>query len=198
MTTPATLSVPAFAEHIGCKRHYGYELKKDGRLVMAPDGKQVLVAESIARIAATRDPSKQGVAERHAQARGAAAATGHQVDEDDSADTADAADLPATAGGLYNFQDSKAKREHYAAEREHDQYLKDAGELSERKQVMAVFADAGTTLRSKLEAWQATLPPQLAGRDEAAIRITLADQTERILHELVAVFTKWADSAKAD
>lgn len=187
MNTPAVLSVPAFAEHIGCKRHYGYELKKDGRLVMAPDGKNVLVAESIARIAATRDPAKQGVAERHAQDRGAHANTGHDTTPDDQADPTE-----APTGNGYNFQDSKAKREHYAAEREHTTFLKEAGQLMDRTEVAATFARAGTTLRSKLESWQATLPPQLAGRDEAAIRIVLADQVERILHDLVDTFGRMA------
>jgi hypothetical protein len=190
MITPAILSVPAFAEHIGCKRHYGYELKKDGRLVMAADGKNVLVAESIARIAATRDPAKQGVAERHAHDRGAHVDTGHATATDDQDDPGE---QPTVNG--YNFQVSKAKREHYAAEREHTTYLKEAGQLMERSEVVAAFAVAGTTLRSKLEGWQATLPPQLAGRDEAAIRIVLADQVERILHDLVDSFGRMATQA---
>ena len=188
MTTPTVLSVPAFADHIGCKRHYGYELKKDGRLVMAPDGKNVLVAESITRIAATRDPARQGVAERHAAARGAYVETGHATDQDTDPDDRDTADG-------YNFQDSKAKREHYAAERERTNYLKESGLLMERTEVVAAFAMAGTALRSKLEAWQATLPPQLCGREEAAIRIVLADQVERILIDMVDTFNRQSSEA---
>lgn len=190
MTTETVMSIPAFAEHIGCKRHYGYELKKDGRLVMAPDGKNVLVAESIERIAATRDPAKQAVAERHAAARGADVQTGHATPQDPDDSTNEPTDLPT--GNGYNFQDSKAKREHYAAEREHTTFLKEAGQLMERSEVVSTFASAGATLRGKLEAWQATLPPQLAGRDEAAIRIVLADQVERILHDLVDTFGRMA------
>lgn len=193
MTTPTIMSVPEFAEHIGCKRQYGYQLKKEDRLVMAPDGKKVLVAESIARIAATRDPAKQGVAVRHAATRGADVDTGHATDLDMQDPASDPADPPA--GNGYNFQDSKAKREHYAAEREHTTFLKEAGELSERSAVLASYSMAGTTLRNKLESWQATLPPQLAGRDEAAIRIVLADLVERILLDLVDTFSRLSAEA---
>lgn len=202
METPTQLTIPDFAAHIGCKRNYGYQLRKEGRLVMAADGKHVLVLESIERIAATRDPSKAGVAARHAAARGAAAQTGHAQNQPqalaNSANTATnsvASDEPGPdepTGALYDFQSAKAKREHWAAEREHAQYLKEAGELMERTAVVAAFADAGAAMRASLEAWQATLPPQLVGLDEAAIRITLADQVEHLLHNLVDRFTRAA------
>lgn len=188
---PAILSVPAFAEAIGKSRTYGYQLKNEGRLVMAPDGKNVLGPESLARWDATKDPAWQGVADRHAAARGS------DVDTDDTTDPDDTATDPPNppTGNGYNFQDSKAKREHYAAEREHTTFLKEAGELSERSAVLASYSMAGTTLRNKLESWQATLPPQLAGRDEAAIRIVLADQVERILLDLVDTFNRLSAEA---
>lgn len=190
---PPQLSVPDFSAHIGCKRTYAYQLKKEGRLVMAPDGKNVLVADSIARIAATRDPAHQAVAVRHAATRGADVDTGHATDLDTQDPATDPPDQPT--GNGYNFQDSKAKREHYAAEREHTTFLKEAGELSERSAVLASYSMAGTTLRNKLESWQATLPPQLAGRDEAAIRIILADLVERILLDLVDAFNRLSAEA---
>lgn len=201
------MTVPEFAAHIGCKRNYGYQLKKDGRLVMADDGKHVLVAESKARIAATRDPSKAGVAARHAAERGAPAQTGHaqnqsiapatpaQAATNSVADPENGqADHPAA---LYDFQNAKAKREHWAAEREHAQYLKEAGDLMERSAVVAAFADAGATLRAGLEAWQVTLPPQLVGLEESAIRTTLADQVERLLHDLVDKLGRMAEQGSA-
>ncbi len=66
---PETLTPRQLAERLGYKPHYGNQLAKDGRFVFAPDGKRVLVAESIARFNATKDPSKQGVADRHAATR---------------------------------------------------------------------------------------------------------------------------------
>ena len=195
---PATLPLRDFCAHIGVKASYGYDLRRAGRLVLADDGKAVQVAESIARIAATRDPAHQAVAERHAAERGAAALTGHAPTpapapaagegEGAGADGEEESAEPRS----YNYQASKAKREHFAAERERLEYRKASGDLMERQAVTGAFADAGVTLRGKLEAWSAVLPPQLAGRDEAAIRATLADQVEMVLRDLVDRFNRFA------
>lgn len=186
---PATgdeiISVRDFAVREGYRANYGHELAKAGRLVMAPDGKHCLARASHERFHASKDPSKQGVADRHAAGREAAAAAVPQVPADAGQDKPD-------DGALYDFQNAKAKREHWAAEREHAAYRKEAGELMERGDVVAAFADAGATVRSKLEAWSATLPPQLAGRDEAAIRAVLADQVEQVLRELADKFGRMA------
>lgn len=196
---PETLSVPEFSEYIGCKRTYAYQLKKEGRLVLTDDGKMVRVAESIARIAETRDPSKAGVASRHANARGAQAMTGHSESQEQQTQTETEQDSeqefsPASRG--YDFQTAKAKREHWAAEREHASWRKEAGELMEKAEVIAMMADAGATLRGRLEAWSATLPPQLVGRDENAIRATLSDQVERLLNDLADKFNRMAGEAE--
>lgn len=181
MTTPETLTPREFAARLGYKPHYGNQLAKDGRLVFAPDGKRVLVQESIARFEATKDPSRQGVADRHAQGRAAAQAAPAvpPADPDDEAGGDSGGDVP-----MYDFHNAKAKREHWAAEREHAAFRKDAGELIELTTHIAAMADVGATVRSKLEAWASTLPPQLAGRDEAAVRATLADQVELLLRAL--------------
>ena len=175
---PDTLTPREFAERLGYKPHYGNQLKKDGRLVMAPDGKHVLLAESHARFEATKDPSRAGVAARHAQARAKAPEPApEKTDETD--DSADWESAPR-----YDFQNAKANREHWAAEREHAAFRKDAGELIELTTHIAAMADVGATVRAKLEAWASTLPPQLAGRDEAAVRATLVDQVELLLRDL--------------
>lgn len=177
MTAPETLTPREFAARLGYKPNYGNQLAKDGRLVFAPDGKRVLVAESIARFEATKDPSRQGVADRHAAGRAAPA----------PAPAAPPADPDEDAGGdvpMYDFHNAKAKREHWAAEREHAAFRKEAGELIELTTHIAAMADVGATVRAKLEAWASTLPPQLAGRDEAAVRATLADQVELLLREM--------------
>lgn len=207
MSTPAIMSIPDFGAYLGHGRTYGYQLQKEGRLVMADDGVNVLVVQSEARVRATQDPSKAGVRERHAKARRAKHQNGHAQNQHpariETAQTATETianpengqeDAPAT---MYDFQGAKAKREHWAAEREHAQYLKEAGELMERSAVVAAFADAGATLRSGLEAWQVTLPPQLVGLDESAIRTTLADQVERLLHDLVDKLGRMAEQEKS-
>ena len=178
--TTETLTPRQLAERLGYKPQYGNQLAKEGRFVFATDGKRVLVAESIARFNATKDPSKQGVADRHAATREAAAQAPVPAPEPDPEEDGDG----ATDGTRYDFHASKAKREHWAAEREHAAFRKDAGELIELAQHIAAMADVGATVRSKLEAWASTLPPQLAGRDEAAVRATLADQVELLLSDV--------------
>ena len=190
---PETLTPRQLAERLGYKPHYGNQLAKDGRFVFAPDGKQVLVQESIARFNATKDPSKQGVADRHALTRaGQSSPLGPTTSPQTRMVTplrngeispSDGERSPSDAQE-YDYQSSKAKREHWAAEREHAAFRKDAGELIELAQHIAAMADVGATVRSKLEAWASTLPPQLAGRDEAAVRATLADQVELLLSDV--------------
>ena len=196
MTDPNAITRQQLADLIGARSpSYINELEKNGRAIRAPDGKLWLKAESLAAYRAGKDPSKQGVADRHAAAR--AASERQPTDGSTDAPVIQAKedpDEPGT-GGYYNFQDSKAKREHYAAEREQDAFRKEAGQLMERGAVIAAFAEAGTTLRARLETWQTTLPPQLAGRDEAAIRIVLADQVERMLLDLVDTFSRMASEA---
>src|SRR5690606_28339636 len=56
----------------GWKASYVTQLKAANRLVLTPDRRRVLVADSLRLIEDTRDPSKAGVAARHAAARGSA------------------------------------------------------------------------------------------------------------------------------
>jgi hypothetical protein len=58
-----------FARLQGVGRARVSQLAKDGRLVLADNGKDVNVLASIALIDATRDPSKIETVERHAKAR---------------------------------------------------------------------------------------------------------------------------------
>lgn len=200
MTDPTlTLTLGEFCDRINVKRSYGTQLRNEGRLVMAADGKRVLVQASIDRIEATRDPSKAGVAARHAEQRGAPADTGHQVDTPAAAaPTTEAADATDPAAGLYDFQSSKAKREHWAAEREHAQFRKEAGELIERSVHIAAFASLGALLRSKLEGWAAILPPQLVGRDEAGMAAAIAEQVEYLLNDISAAAQRQAQAEQGD
>jgi len=71
---PATEGVRAFARRLGCRPGYVTELRRRGRLVLTHDGKAICVADSLARIEATRDPTKAGVRDYHARARQNAAA----------------------------------------------------------------------------------------------------------------------------
>lgn len=175
--TPATLTQKAFAEHIGCRPSYITKLKQDGRLVIGDDG-LVRVAESIARIEATRDPAKRAVAERHAAERGATlqAAAGEGADKP--------AEDPATLA-YPDYQAARAKREHYAAEREEMRYRQEAGELLVAVEVEGEVATILTELRTRLEVLPDTLGPQLAPiTDEQQVRTRLAEEIELALAEV--------------
>jgi hypothetical protein len=187
MTDPNHITRQQLADLIGARApSYINELEKTGRAFRAPDGKLWLKAESLAAWRASKDPSKQGVADRHAAARAA------PTQPDPPADPP--AEEPAPRYSEYNYQESKAKSEHFAAAREQAAYLKEAGELVEHSKMMATFSEAGTTIRAKLESWQTTLPPQLAGRDESAIRTAIADQVEAVLTDLVEIFGRMASN----
>ena len=69
---------------------------------------------------------------------------------------------------------------------------KEIGEQVDRAEVVAAFADAGATLRSKLQTLAWVLPPQLVGRYEATIRAAVADQVQRMLSDLADRFERAA------
>ncbi len=178
MTTPATLTQRQFADHIGCRPSYVTKLKQEGRLVLTDDAKRVCVAESIARIEATRDPAKRAVAERHATERGGAlqAPAGEGTDK-----------APEDPAGLANpdYQAARAKREHFAAEREEMRYRQEAAELLVAVEVEGEVASILTELRTRLEALPDTLGPQLAPiTDEQQVRTRLAEEIELALGEV--------------
>lgn len=190
MTHPATAPLKTFAAILGCKPSYVTALKKAGRLVLTDDGKAVRVAESLARIEATRDPSMAGVAARHAQARGAelAAPAGGAVapaaeqggavvppkdpqdpDEPDSDESPD-------------YQRWRARKERAVALREEMKLAEEAGELVRREDAAAVVASAFTTLRTTLESLPDSIAPVLAGEaDETRVRALLTDEIEHAL-----------------
>lgn len=174
--TPRTLTQTEFAKHLGVQKSYVTALKQAGRLVFG-DGGRVDVAASIARIEATRSPDKQGVADRHAQARGAALPAAEQEEgEEEGADA---------APGNPDYQKARARKEEANASRAEIALLKESGSLYEAAEVDSAAADAGVTFRSALESMGATLAPLLAGiSDEHEIRRAIDDYVQHALGEL--------------
>lgn len=169
-----TMSLPEWAGYMGwASAGMAYQARDEGRVVLAPDGKSVLAAESKARYMATADPAKSAVADRHAQGRAGGDAPADAPPADDDG-----------ALGGYDFQSARARREHWAASREEMNARKEAGELIDVAEHVAAFANMGATIRAALEGWAAMLAPQLAGRDEQAIRTAVADQVEQVLREI--------------
>lgn len=171
-----TLTQAQFARHIGHDRAHVTRLKHAGRLVMTDDGR-VLVEESEARIAATADPAKAPVADRHAAGRAAA------VDGRKQAKTEEPEDESPVGGP--DYQKARARREEANANLAEIDLAERAGELMETTAVRAVLADAAATCRSALETLPAILAPQLATlNDDHAIRQLLDEHIGSALNEL--------------
>lgn len=179
----ALLTQAEFARHLGVKRSYVTALKQTGRLVLTDDGK-VDVAASEARIAATADPGKTGVAERHAKQR-AEAATSSEKPSDAREQGGDAGEEAETP----DYQRARARKELANAQLAEMEVAQKAGQLFDAAEAIAVVADAGTVFRTTLEARRALLVSQLAVMDdEAQIRLFLEEQDEHLLADLAGRF----------
>lgn len=175
-----TATFREFAAIVGCRPSYVTQLKKDGRLVLTEDGKRVEVEASRQLIEDTRDPSKAGVVARHAKARAEQAATSEAPD--DTPENNEENDVGIVGG--YDFQQSRAKKEHFAALQAEAEYRKTIKELLEASAVRAVLADIVTVLRSSLESMPHTLAPVLsATQGEAEIKALLHDHIEAALRD---------------
>jgi len=169
----ALMNQSEFARHINADRSYVTQLKGAGRLVMQ-DGK-VDVEASIQKIDETKDPSKKGVSERHAKERQTIKAKpesneiiGKEID---------------------SYQNSRAKKEKYAALQAQIAYEKEIGLLLAANEVKAAVADGDAIIRNRLESLPDLLSPQLAAEsDEQKIRALLIDQVEQLLGDLSRSF----------
>lgn len=175
---PATASQADFAAIANVRRSYVTALKKAGRLVLDAEGK-VLVAESLARIEATRDPAKAAVAARHAEARGGAIPL---PSPSQAPAPAHGESGPQIAGG---FQQARAVREKFLALEAKRAYEVAIGKLVDADAVRLAASDAATRLRAALESLPTTLGPQLAAEaDEARCVALMREAVELALAEL--------------
>jgi pyruvate/2-oxoglutarate dehydrogenase complex dihydrolipoamide acyltransferase (E2) component len=170
-----------FAKHINVKPGYVTQLQTAGRLVM--EGDKVNVEASITRIEATRDPSKAGVADRHAKAR-AEKQTQEAPQPPTNAEIEDGA-----SGSAY--QRAKAVREKYNALMAKTAYEREIKQLLPVDDVRQAVMDGDVLIRSRLESLPDMLAPQLAAEtDEQRVRAILIEQIEYLLAELSSSFHK--------
>jgi len=164
-----------FARHINADRSYVTQLKTAGRLIMQ-EGK-VDVEASIKKIEETKDPSKAGVAERHAKER-------QTIKAKPEADNAKEID---------SYQSSRSKKEKYAALQAQIAYEKEIGLLLVTQEAKSAVADGDAIIRNRLESLPDLLAPQLAAEsDEQKIRAMLIDQVEQLLGDLSRSFHQLA------
>ena len=202
--TPEVLTLKEFAALARIQPSYCTQLKREGRLVMTEDGKMVLVTESLARIEATRDPSKTGVAARHAEARGEAALTGHLVSTDGLDASVGSRDEqrgrgPAGDASLGNsYQQARAVKEKFLALEAKRAYEVAIGQLREAREVEGLAATAMTEMRLRLENLATTLAPELAAMsDETRVRAALQDQFAHALESASHHFSRLAAGHKS-
>lgn len=193
MTQDELVTPREFAKRQGFKPNYGNELAKTGRLVMADDGKHCLYHASLERLQATRDPSKAGVAARHAAAREVA------PPQDAAAPQAAATTRSAETGGERigsSYQAAKAVRERYLALDAKRAYEVAIGQLRDAREVEQLAASVGVDLRQRLETLASALAPMLLGQtDEASVRALLQGQFHDALESAASHFRRLAQAA---
>lgn len=172
-----------FARRLHCKRSYVTDLANAGRLVLSADGKLVDWKSSLARIEATRDPSKAATVARHAAARTQPApSTQPEAQTAPSGGDSDPADQPY---GDTDYQVWRARREKanaLSAERDLAVSLR---ALIPADDVRALITEAATLFRQQIESLPDRVAPQLAGiSEEQRIRLLLADDIEQALRDL--------------
>ena len=175
-------------EYMGWKSAgQAYKAYKDGRLLLDPNppgaGVYVMAEASRLRYEQTAHPGfrRRGadVGARFIAPAGEGNASGR--DKSRPYEETGEPSTPAQGAldfGAYDYQGAKAKREHYAAERERLNYLREAGELAPVAAVRAAFSSAGAIMRARLESLPAMLAPQLIGMDEAQARALMAEHIE--------------------
>lgn len=193
---PEILGFREFAQRYGWKASYVTQLKDAERLVLTPDRRKVRVAESLALIEATRDPSKAGVAARHATTRtatnpSASTPQGAGQGGDSGAEAPDAPPVDFVPNDPHSKRRAKAmadKEEALARKALRDEQV-ELGNLLQREDVLAMNAAAAVTFRTALENLSATLAPQLAAiEDEARCKVLLDTSFEHALEELSRKF----------
>ena len=198
MTDPNHITRQQLADLIGAKSlSYINELEKTGRAVRAPDGKLWLKAESLAAYRAGKDPSKQGVADRHAAARAAAPPPPHQPIDAGSPDEppprAQPTERDAAIGSSY--QQARAVKEKFFALEAKRAYEVAIGTLRDAREVEGLVATAMVEIRQRLENLATSIAPIVAAQaDEAAVRATLREAFEHTLksasHHFAALAAK--------
>ena len=181
MDDPNHITRQQLADAIGARApSYINELEKNGRAVRAPDGKHWLKAESLAAYRAGKDPSKQGVADRHAAARAAAPQSPDAGSPDEPPPRAQPTERDAAIGSSY--QQARAVKEKFFALEAKRAYEVAIGTLRDAREVEGLVATAMVEIRQRLENLATSIAPIVAAQaDEAAVRATLREAFEHTL-----------------
>lgn len=187
-SAPVEMGLREFANSRGWKPSYVTQLKQAGRLVLTADKRRVLVAESLRLIKDTADPSKAGVAARHAKTRNSAPASPSPA-KDAKDDEAGFDPVVYTDPLAIRRAKAQAETEEAKARKALRDEQVELGELLKRDDVLAAIGDAVTTLRTSLQNLPTTLAPELAATtEEGRCQVLLANGIEHVLEELSRKF----------
>lgn len=189
MSNPNHITRQQLAALIGNKSpSYINELAKTGRAFKAPDGKHWLKDESLSAYRAGRDPSKQGVANRHAAAR---AGQGEAAAPNDAGSGARAKEPPNAEAIGSNYQHARAVKEKFLALEAKRAYEVNIGTLRDAREVERLVISAMTEVRQRLENLAVSIAPIVAAQsNEIEVRSTLRDAFEHALQSASQHFDK--------
>ena len=171
-------------EYMGWKSAgQAYRALKTGRLVLPEggDGSSVLAEASRRRYEQTAHPAFRR--------RGAAPAPDAPHDAT-AAQPPEQGALDFGSGGSY--QEFRAHKEKFSALMEEANYRRTIGELVPVAEARSAAAGAIAILRARLEALPVVLPPELAGKDEAQQRATIAEHIEAALRAASLALEKFS------
>jgi hypothetical protein len=167
-----------FAELQGWNRSYITKLGNQGRLVLTPDGKQVDVRATLAKLSASSDPVKGYVADRHAadrMERDVGQHTRHDAPADDAPE----------GGGESGYWVSKARRESALADMAELELEARLKKLVDRAQVEAAVEALHRMLRDQLLGLPTQVAPELAAMDDPfQIELKLRGALRTLLDDL--------------
>lgn len=162
--TPQQVTRAEYARMKGWNRSTVTRFAEQGRVVIVDD--LVDVAASEARLAQTAEPSKAGVAERHANERG----------------QQPIGLSPDLAGDSY--QKARAIKEKYLALQAKADYERSMGQLLPRADVEQALADVVAYARSSLENLPHRCAGNLVGKDFEQILATLKSEIITLMGEM--------------
>jgi len=164
-----------FARRINVRQSYVNKLAEQGRLVFAENGQDIDAEASIKKINESKDPSRQYVAERHAENKSASGPLSDNKEHD-------------LIGQSYGK--ARAFKEQYAALTARLEYEKALGQVVEKSTVLDAGKELGQMVRNTFENLPDLVAEELAAASSAErVRALLAEHIQIRLKELVATIS---------
>lgn len=182
-----TMTQTEFAAHLGRAKSYVTALKQAGRLVFADDGR-IDVAASLARIEATGNPARQGVADYHARQRQASP----PPDDEDARGSA----LEKVGASYKLWQARKMKADAEIAEADRDERLR---KLYPAHTVDYIVDDLAASVGQALDLLGHALAPDLVESERVPHAVAkIREHTDAIRRDLAERIAKHARDLRGE